>query len=448
MFGKGIRYCTEMKSWFLWDGRRWAVDHSNAMRQKANEMARLLYLQAVQLPEGARRGQIDKHARASESSRGITNALVEAERMPGIPVSAQMLDQKPDHLNFLNGTVHLPDGSIQPHDRSMLLTKLIEYDYNPTAKAPIFQQFVEWTMGCANPEAELTETTARLVQFVQRVIGYCITGAVSEKAVFVFYGADGDNGKTTLLTLFREILGRDYASLLLIDTIMHARSTDNTAREDMADLRGARFVQTSEVGKEDRLNEQRIKFLTQGMGTIKSRRLHEHLVEFIASHKLLMDCNYRPKVAGQDNAIWRRLVQIPFTMTIAEDKKDGELRNKMKAEAEGVLAWAVRGAIEWYKHGLGKPPEVSGANQDWREHDDPLVCPVSDLMTAYLLWAKEYGEKFPLARRNFNEALVSKGIKQDKKRLDGEPTRIWVGVELKPAAALKLGKWSGPEREF
>jgi P4 family phage/plasmid primase-like protien len=455
MFGGEIRYCNEMESWFVWDGRRWAIDRKNAMRQKANQMARLLYYQCLALPEGSRRTAVSKHALASESSRGISNALMEAARMPGVPVLADELDQHPMHLNFLNGTVLLSDGSIRPHDRAMLLTKLCEYPYRPEAKCPLFQGFVEWTMGGpvdGNPDAELSETTTRLVGFVQRVIGYSITGDVGEKCVFVFYGADGDNGKTTLLTLFRELLGRDYASLLLIDTIMHARSTDNTAREDMADLRGARFVQTSEISKEDRLNEQRVKFLTQGMGTIKSRRLHEHLIEFTATHKLLMDCNYRPKVTGQDNAIWRRLIQVPFQYTIPEERKDLHFRDKLKAEAEGILAWAVRGAIEWRKRGLGKPPEVAEAARDWREHDDPLrefladwcnvdlelYCPVSDLMTAYLLWSKEYGEKFPLARRAFNEALAGKGIVQDKRRVDHEPTRIWVGVELKPQALQKL----------
>lgn len=458
MFGKNIRYCMEMKHWLIWDARRWAVDQSNRMRQKANEMARLLYLQAVRLPEGSRRKMIEKHALASESSRGITNALTEAERMEGIPVSAHSLDQYPDHLNFRNGTVRLRDGAIAAHDPAMLLTKLCDCNYNPAAKCPGFQVFVEWTMGGpvdGNPDAELPEMTVRLVSFLQRVIGYAITGSVSEKAVFVFYGAGGDNGKTTLLTIFRELLGRDYASLLLIDTIMHARSTDNTAREDMADLRGARFVQTSEVSKEDRLNEQRVKFLTQGMGTIKSRRLHEHLIEFIATHKLLMDCNYRPKVTGQDNAIWRRLIQIPFNFTIDESRKDAGLLARLKAEeTEGILAWAVRGAIDWYRDGLGKPPEVAEAQQDWRENDDPLrefindwcelgeelFCPVADLMTAYLMWSKEYGEKFPLPRRAFNEALVGKGIKQDRRRIEGEPTRIWVGIELKASASQKVRK--------
>lgn len=462
LFGKDIRYCLEMRHWLIWDGRHWAVDRANLMRQKAKEMARLLYYQASKLPEGAFRKAVDRHARASESSRGITNALTEAESISGVPVSAQELDQFPDRFNFLNGTLSLRDGSLQPHDRAMLLTKLCEHNFRPEAKAPKFQVFIEWAMGGpvdGNPDAELSEETMRLVSFLQRVIGYSITGDVSEKAVFVFYGADGDNGKTTLLTLFRELLGRDYASLLLIDTIMHARSTDNTAREDMADLRGARFVQTSEVSKEDRLNEQRIKFLTQGMGTIKSRRLHEHLVEFIASHKLLMDCNYRPKVAGQDNAIWRRLVQIPFTQTIPEAHKDLRLCEKLAAEAEGILAWAVRGAALWYEQGLGKPPEVTEAQKDWREHDDPLrefledwcelgkelFCPVADLMTAYLHWAREYGEKFPLPRRAFNESLVGKGIRQDRKRLpkddergSKEQARCWSGVQLKSSALQKI----------
>jgi P4 family phage/plasmid primase-like protien len=464
MFGRDIRYCTEMESWLIWDGKRWAVDHSNVMRHKAMEMAREMYVQCLRLPDGARRGAASKHALQSESSRGITNALTEAQRMPGIAVSANDLDQYPDHFNLLNGTLHLRDGKMKPHDSTMLLTKLCEHNYRPNAKCPLFQGFVEWTMGGpidgGSDTVELSEITVRLVGFIQRVLGYSITGNVSAKAVFVFFGPDGNNGKTTLLTLIRELLGRDYASLLLIETIMHARSTDNTAREDMADLRGTRFVQTSEISKEDRLNEQRVKFLTQGMGTIKSRRLHEHLIEFTATHKLLMDCNYRPKVGGQDNAIWNRLIQIPFDYTVPENRLDLNLREKLHAEAEGIIAWLVRGAIDWYQHGLGKPPEVVEAGLDWRENDDPLrefltdwckvgpdlFCTVKDLMTAYLLWAKDYGEKFPLARRAFNEALIGKGITQDRVHSG----RRWVGVELKPEIKRNVGGDEPPlpEQQF
>lgn len=108
------------------------------------------------------------------------------------------------------------------------------------------------------------------------------------------------------------------------------------------------------------------------MGSIKSCRKYENPIEFIATHKLFMDCNHRPTVRGVDDAIWRRLKLVPFSITISEDEKDTQLPDKLRAELPGILAWAVRGCAEWFKSGLGDPPEVSEANQEWREHDDPL----------------------------------------------------------------------------
>jgi len=466
LFGQDIRYCTEMKRWLVWDVKRWAVDEVNVMRQKGKEMARLLYQQATRLADADLRRAIDKHARASESYAAISNALGQAATEHTVPISVQKLDSHPYLLNCPNGVIDLRNGKLIKHNRDFLITKLCPVEYDPNAKCPTFQRFIEWAMGGpvdGNPDAELSETTTRLVAFLQRAIGYGLTGDVSEKAVFVFYGEGGNNGKTTLLTLFRDLLGRDYANLLLIDTLMSSKQNDTLARADMADLRGARFVSTSEVGKEDKLNDQRVKFLTQGMGWIKAKRLYENPMEFEATHKLYMDCNYRPRVTGQDAAIWNRLKLVPFVVTIDEAHKDLHLSDKLRAELPGILAWAVRGAMLWYREGLGEPPEVSQAGGAWREHDDPLreflddyctveeglFVPVADLISGYLLWAKENGERFPLARRAFNEALVAKGFKQDRKRLKiaNEPDakkegmRAWFGLELKIEVVGKLRRY-------
>lgn len=457
MFGTEIRYCTEMKKWLVWDGKRWALDELNVMRQKGKLMARLLHLQA--LSAGDNRVAYEKHARASESYAAIANALGQAATEPGIPISALNLDQPPFLLNCINGVVDLRTGKLLPHNREFLITKLCPVAFDPKAKCPRFLRFIEWAMGAKtdNEDAELSPATMGLVGFLQRALGYGLTADVSEKAVFVFYGEGGDNGKTTLLTLFRDLLGRDYGNLLLIETVMAAKQTDSTARADLADLRGARFVQTSEVGKEDRLNEQRIKYLTQGMGYIKSRRLYENPLEFEATHKLFMDCNYRPKVAGVDEAIWRRLKLVPFEVTIGEEKKDKQLPGKLREELPGVLAWAVKGAMLWCEKGLGDPPEVVEASAEWRDHDDPLrdfledccelgeeeFVSVADLSMAYQWWAKQRGERFPLGPSAFNERLYSKKFKQDRRRISGKTVRIWTGLQLTADVSSAVYRLSG-----
>jgi P4 family phage/plasmid primase-like protien len=448
MFGGEIRYCVEMKRWLVWDGIRWGVDELNVMRQKAKAMARLLHRQ------GKDRGE-DKfqvHARATESYAGISAALGSAATESGIPISAAELDQHPYLLNCPNGVVDLRDGTLLRHNRDFLITKLCPVPYQANAPCDRFLGFLQWAMG-ANPEAELSDRAARLVGFLQRAFGYALTSDVSEKAVFILHGERGNNGKTTLLTTFRDLLGRDYSGQLVIDTVMSMKNQDATTRADLADLRGVRLVVTSEVEKEHKLNEGKIKYITAGMGSIKSCRKYENPIEFTATHKLFMDCNHRPVVRGVDDAIWRRLKLIPFEVTVTEEEKDLQLPAKLRAEFPGILAWAVRGCIAWLKEGLGDPPEVSSAGQEWREHDDPLkeflddCCEkgdelfirASDLAAGYDHWAKQARERYPLGREAFNERLQAKGFKQSRsRRIDGKQTRTWEGIELRAEIAAAL----------
>jgi len=441
LFGSEIRYCIEMKRWLVWDGIRWCVDERNVIRQKAKEMARRLYAQAKKKESSV----CWQFARASESYAAISAALGSAASEHGVPISALDLDQHPFLLNCPNGVVDLRSGQLLQHSKEFLITKLCPVPYQPAAQCPRFIGFLEWAMG-ANPDADLSEKTARMVQFLQRAFGYALTSDVSEKAVFIFHGEGGNNGKTTLLTLFRDLLGKDYSGQLAIDTVMSMKNTDATARADLADLRGVRFVVTSEVEKEHKLNEGKIKYITAGMGSIKSCRKYENPIEFTATHTLFMDCNYRPVVRGVDDAIWRRLKLIPFNVSISKADRDLTLPAKLWAEAQGVLAWAVRGCIAWLKSGLGDPPEINEANELWREHDDPIkeflddYCEIdsslfvraSDLGAAYEYWAKQAREKYPLGREAFVERLQAKGLKQNRgRRMAGKQTRTWEGIGIK-----------------
>jgi P4 family phage/plasmid primase-like protien len=456
MFGRDIRYCVEMKNWLLWDDKRWNVDTAGVILQKAKLMAREMYKQALG------NSTLEDHARASESHRALKAAIACASTERGIPISASDLDQQAFLLNCPNGVVDLRSGTLLPHDREFLITKLCPIEYDAKAECPRFQAFLEWAMG-GNPEADLSDRTSRLVGFLQRAFGYALTSDVSEKALFIFYGNKGNNGKTTLLTLFRHLLGKDYSSQISIETVMAAKSQDATMRADLADLRGARFVVTSEVEKEHRLNEGKIKFITAGLSEIKACRKYENPIEFPASHKLFMDCNHRPAVKGTDDAIWSRLKLVPFDVRVEKEAIDTSLPDKLRAELPGVLAWAVRGCQAWRRDGLGYPPEVAAASQEWREHDDPLkefledCCEMgeelftraTDLGTAYELWCKDNRERFPVGRESFNERLMAKGFVQSRgRRIDGKQARAWEGVALKPEMAERVRKQGVTKRAF
>jgi P4 family phage/plasmid primase-like protien len=450
LFGKEMRYCIEMKKWLMWDGQRWAIDEKSEATQRAKIMARELYLQAI----GDERRS--KWARTSESRASIMAALDRAASEPGIPISADRLDAHQYLLNCRNGVVDLRTGELVPHDREYLITKLCDVDYDPEAQCPRFLKFIQWAMGDCNPEADPTVKTTRLVAFLQKAFGYGLTGDVSEKCVFVFWGSSGDNGKTTLLNVFTRLL-REYSAQIDINTLMASRMLDAAMRADLASLRGARFVTTSEVESGSQLGEAKLKYITAGMGKIKTCRKYENPIEFEQSHKLFMDCNYRPKVRGTDDAIWQRLKSIPFEIKIdrASEEFDPKLIEKLEAEFPGILAWAVRGCKAWRADGLGAPPEIADANAEWREADDPLrdfledCCEVDDpegsvrsslLSHAYAWWCQENREMRPLGRVAFAERLRSKGFGYSRSSRDasGKQMRTWKGISLRTGIEVEV----------
>lgn len=468
MFGDRMRYCVEMTKWLIWDGARWAIDDKRYAVQYAIKMARELY----------RQGYEDRHQNAkqmgwalkSESRDRINACLDIASTHDNIAIRANELDQGEYWLNCKNGVIDLRTGRLLEHDRGLYITKLCPVEYNPDAECNRFLGFLHWAMG-QNPDADLSAQTVRMCGFIQRALGYSLTADVSEKAVFVCYGEKGNNGKTTLLTLIRDFLA-NYSAQISIDTLMMQRgSTDAGLRADLADLRGARFVITSEVNKESRMDEGKLKYISAGMGEIKSCRKYENPIEFLATHKLWMDCNHRPRVTGTDDAIWSRLKCIPFIVRMErEDPEfDLKLKEKLKSEAPGILAWAVRGCVAWLQEGLGEPPEINQAGMEWREHDDPLkdfledCCEVrledndegerhwvrsADLSQAYAWWCKQHSERFPLNREAFSDRIKAKGFKQSRSRRnsDGMQMRTTEGVRIRDDVAKKIASSGGGDQ--
>lgn len=468
--GDDIRFCAEFKKWLLWDGRRWKVDTDAAtVTQKAKNMARLLYKQAALIPDSGRRKVLQDHARDSESQAAIAAALLRCKSEPGMSISAADLDKHRYLLNCINGVVDVRTGELLPFDRKYYITKLCHVKYNPDSvpekDCPRFLKFLYWAMGETPDMGELPESITRMVNFLQKAFGYALTGDVSEKAAFIFYGARGNNGKTTLLTIFKTILA-EYAAQLDINTLMTSKFTDNNVRADLAKLHGARFVITSEVDEGQRLSERLMKYLTAGMGEITACRKFENPFEFPATHKIWMDCNYRPEIKGADEAIWGRLKCVAFHQRI--DKNDPEidkqLIEKILAEAEGVLAWTVRGAMRWAKDGgLGEPPEIEAAGAEWRDADDPLrpfleeccevntdpdhlyFCRCADFTRAYQEWCRQNNEP-QLKSSRLTQRLLLKGIKLNRSRrisAAGKQARCWDGVRILEDVTQVSGPRSG-----
>jgi putative DNA primase/helicase len=441
-FGERLRYCPAFKKWLAWDGRRWAVDDRGAARRLAKK-AMLEYLaQAVDADDKEHRA----FAYGSLDARRIASLLTMAECE--LVITPDKLDTHPFLLNFVNGTVDLETGALLPHNPEHYITKLVHYNYNPKALCRVFLAFLERIMGM-HPDASeaLLDRVRRMVEYLKRALGYSLSGTTEEKAVFVPFGV-GNNGKTTLLSLFLQIL-EEYAVLLQVDTLMVRQESNNT-QADLADLRGARFVMTSETEEGQRLSQGKLKRITQGMGKIKATRKYENPIEFPETHKLWMDTNSKPVIrAADDQATFSRLHPIPFTVTIPAEEIDKSLPRKLLAEAEGILRWAVEGAIEWRRDGLGKPPEVTAANDDWKAENDQLgrfiddCCVVGEsfsgkarhLYTCYRAWAEEGGET-PFTETLFGRRLTARGFAKEDRRYG----MVYMGIALRATGSASEEK--------
>jgi putative DNA primase/helicase len=353
---------------------------------------------------------------------------------PDLAITPAELDVDPWFLNCLNGVVDLRSDKLLPHDPARFVTKLVHHNYNTSAKCPTWKTFLYRVMGI-----ELDEDRAeRMVQWLQKALGYSITGNTREKAAFVCNGPT-DTGKTTLTSTIRGILP-EYSVLIQIDSLMMRREESNNSQSDLADLRGARFAVTSETEAGQRLAVGKLKRITQGQGDIKAVRKYENPITFKETHKLWLDANHKPLIRDSDDSIWNRVYLIPFEAQIPKAEQDRDLPSKLMAEAEGILAWLVAGTMRWYSEGLGKPAEVMAAGKVWRVESDVLGDFIeercirrpeaestnAEMWRAYTSWCDQNSEH-PMRRIQFLNALVERGCTRARDMKD----RKLRGIELR-----------------
>lgn len=409
---RDVRYCHAFKSWLYWDGKRWQRDTHGFTTGLAKDVAIEYLKQAL----GANNREEERLAKASLNTPRISGMLSLAQHE--VAIGPEDFDQHPDLLLFNNGTVDLRTGDLGDFDRSHFITKLVHFDYRPEAPCPLFLNFLHRLMGAEKDEAR----AKRLVDALQIYLGYSLTGHTSAKAVFMLIGPK-DTGKTTFLELFCELL-MEQATLIRIETLMEGPAQRNLGlRADLADLHGVRFARTSETEEGKRLSEAQLKYITQGMGKIRAERKFENPFEFEETHHLWIDANFKPVIRGTDAAIWDRLLTIPFEVVIRDEEKDPQLLEKLLAEAEGILAWTVAGAVRWYSTGrrLPRPDSVREAGDAYREEMDTVgrflreCCELgpsfrvgsTEIYKRYQRWAEATGEH-PIAQRVLTSRLKTR----------------------------------------
>lgn len=424
LHGHALRYCYPWKCWLEFDGKRFRRDDTGGVYRRATATVRSIYSEAGAADDPGTRAALSRWAAKSETRAQIQNMISLAESEPGIPVTPDQLDADPWLFNVKNGTLDLRTGGLlQPHDPEDLATKLSDIEWDAHARCPLWDAFLEKVL----PDPEVRS-------FLQRYIGYSLTGDVREQFLLLFIGL-GSNGKSVLMRLLAALLG-DYARQADFEAFL-TRDGDGP-RNDLAALRGARLVPASEIDAGRRLSEVVVKTLTGG-DPITCRHLYGEFFTYTPTFKILLSANHKPIIRGTDLAIWRRIRLVPFEVTIPPAEQDRELATKLLGELPGILAWAVRGCLDWQAHGLTAPPaviaatagyradmDVLGSFLDERCELDPLArTPAGDLYASYCAWCSGVGEH-PLAQRNFGLRLGDRGLVVGR----SGKARFWKGVRL------------------
>lgn len=414
-FGNDIRFCHEWGKWLIWTGTHWQIDLTGEIERMAKETVRGIYSEAFLQKDEEKRAALAKFAAKSETSRAINAMVTLARSEPGIPILSDEFDSNIWLLNCKNGTLDLRTGKLKPHDRNDCITKFVPVEYDPCA------DFVEW----AKFLNRTMDGDQELISFLQRAVGYSLTGSTKEQCLFILHGT-GANGKTTFLETIAELLS-GYAQKTPTDTLM-MKDTSGVPN-DLARLKGSRFVVASEAEEGKRLAESLIKQLT-GSEKIAARFLRAEFFEFSPMFKIWIGTNHKPLIRGSDMAIWRRIRLIPFSITIPEPERDKELPSKLRKELSGILNWAVMGCLEWQRNGLGEPEEVRTATEGYRNEMDAIgrfiqdscitgtekSIKSSDLYKGYREWCRENNE-FELTQTKFSLRLEERGFTKQKTRL-------------------------------
>jgi putative DNA primase/helicase len=424
-YGDDIRYNAAWKKWLVWSGKYWQTDDGALINSLGAKMVRSIYDDAVKLTDYRDRMEVEKYAIQSESTRKRKAFIEAATWITELNILTDELDKDPWLLNVQNGTLDLRTGELLPHNQKHLITKMIMADYIPEAECPVWLKFIREIMNC----------NVELMRFVQAAVGWAISGDISEQTMFILFGS-GANGKSTFLNTLSYVLG-NYSMSTQTETFM--KRGNEQLSNDIARLRGARFVTTAESDLGRRLSEPIIKQIT-GNDLMTARFLYGEYFSFTPTFKIFMATNHKPVIKGTDHGIWRRIKLIPFTNIVPPEKQNKHLEEKLRAEASGILNWLLEGFAIWQEKGLIVPEVVSSATDEYRSEMDAIGnflrerciqgdgCSIRsrELFKNYQDWCDENNE------RAGNERFFGLRLKelkiQQKRMSDG---RYWQNMTLK-----------------
>ncbi len=426
ILAEGQLKCVPSWGWLYFDGKRWARDDIGIRFELAKIVGSVRREQLGQGDPNTLRERV-RFVQRSLSATGIRETVFLAESSPSLIARPADFDKSATLFNCENGTLNLSTLELLPHRAENMLARISETRYVPDATCPTFERF----------QSEITCGNEDLSRFKKRWAGYMLCGDTGEQKFTIWYGV-GANGKGTEAYAYQLALG-EYATVTPASTFLENRNGGPT--NDLAALVGVRGVFASETGQNEALAESKVKALV-GEDLISCRFLFREFFTFRPEFKLVLATNHRPRIRGNDCAIWRRVQLVPFNRIFAPEERDLHLREKLQAEASGILNWMVAGYQDWLERGLGESEVVRAATDEYQEAEDRFAeflesacrkapdawCSSSSLYAAYAAWCESSRER-PVSHKAFSMAMVERGFNRKPTKMG----KVFEGIEPKAA---------------
>lgn len=407
--------------WCIWNEARWKMSDPLGVQELAKSVSSHLWRESEDVPEDQRE-EYKKWSKKTQSRSAIENMISLARSE--VEIQLESFDKDPLLFNCENGTVNIETFEIKPYDRNDFITKKANVRFVSGTKCDKWLAFLDQIMA-GNDD---------MVAFLQRAAGYTLSGSIQEQKLFFCFGS-GQNGKSVFLTVLQDIFG-DYARTIRAKAFMEKKN--DSQLDSLSPMVGARFVRASEIAQTAKLDEALIKDITGGE-MVPARLLYQEPFEFKSVSKLWLHGNHKPRISGSDFGIWRRMLLIPFEVTIPENERDHLLVEKLLKEREGIFQWALIGYQMWKAEGLNPPQIITAATKEYEIESDAIGEFLTehtqrnefaqtrslDFYQAYAKWCEENGYR-ALSHKSLAMDLKRRGIVKDKKRIG----IVYLGIQL------------------
>lgn len=425
-----FRFVPARGKWMMFVDGAWIVDHGAiALRNAIADKVYEFYLEARD--QGDQKGM--KHWTVCQSEARISSMAKMMRGHLNVYTMPEEFDSKPEILNLTNGTINLETGKFHEHNSLDLLTKKMNVGYDPAAEAPRWQQYLAEVL----PDPEMRD-------FLQRAVGYTMTGEPVERALFVLHGPGG-TGKSRFIETLTTLFGT-YGTTAADSLFRSKRDQPSGVTNDLNDLKGARLASVSELDSGVRMDEALVKRLT-GFDTITSRGLYEENQTWRPQCGIWLATNHHFRIQSDDNAIWKRIKVVPFTQEISSENEDPHILKKLLAERNGIFNWMMEGLQKYRERGLALPEGAQDALRKYKSEQDPVLQFMEEMLDEarlfqgdgkddfiekthlfklYVSWSKDQGE-LPLGKTRFNRRMESLGYEEFKRS-----RMFWRGLRSNP----------------